>query len=58
MVDITTLTLFRLFSVCWFIHCPLYMEGRERPKKKADHARLVGGRFNKPRALTYKVLRA
>lgn len=23
------------------------MEDRERPKKEADHSRLVGGRFNK-----------
>ena len=26
--------------------CP-YTEGKERPKKEADHSRLVGGRFNK-----------
>ena len=24
------------------------MEGKERPKKEADHFRLVGGYFNKP----------
>lgn len=26
---------------------PPYMKGRERPKKRADHTRLAGSRFNK-----------
>ena len=46
-VDITTVALFHLFSMCWFMHRPLHMEGRERVKKKAAHSRLVGGRSNK-----------
>ena len=33
--------------VCWFENWPPYTEGKERPKKEADHSRLVGGRFNK-----------
>ena len=32
---------------CCFTNWPQYTEGKERPKKKADRSRLVGGRFNK-----------
>lgn len=46
LVDITALALCWLFSMHWFIHWPLYMEGREGAKKKAAHSRLVGGKFN------------
>lgn len=30
---------------------PVLRGSRERPKKEADHPRLVGGNFNKQRAL-------
>ena len=48
LVDITALALCWLFSMRWFVYWPLYMEGRERAKKKAAHSRLVGGKSNKP----------
>lgn len=37
--------------ICWVTGIiwsqPLYLEGRERLKKKADRSRLIGGRFHK-----------
>lgn len=51
LVDITALALLWLISMCWFVHWPLYMEGRERVKKKAAHSRLAGGKSNKPGSL-------
>ena len=36
---------------CWFIKWTPYAESRERPKKEADHSRLVDGKFNKQGSL-------
>lgn len=30
----------------WFANWPLYIVGKERPKKEAEHSGLVGGSFN------------
>lgn len=55
LVDITALALCWLFSMRWFVYWPLYMEGRERAKKKAAHSRLVGGKSNKPGSLLIRL---
>ena len=44
------------FANCWFTNCFLYMEVIERWKKKADHSRLGGGRFNKQENLLMRLV--
>ena len=35
-----------LSNLCCFTNWPLYTAGKERPKKEADHSKLVGGKLN------------
>ena len=40
----------------WFTNWPSYMKGKEKPKREADHSRLVDGGFNKQGNLTYRLI--
>lgn len=38
--------------ICWFANRPPYKVVKERPKKGADHSRLVGSRFHKQKKVS------
>lgn len=49
-------TQFSIWYYCYFLNWPLYVDGKEKPRKEANYSRMVGGSFNKQRNLHRKLV--